>query len=112
MVYAMVVSFRVKEGRMDDALEVMAPVLRRAHDEDGCLSFEVAVTPETNTMFIYEAYVSKAYHDDVHESYPEVVGALALLPELVDGPMDIAAGDLLFSRASGDRPLVLLPGGA
>ncbi|WP_375399459.1 putative quinol monooxygenase [uncultured Amnibacterium sp.] len=103
--YAMRVSMDIKPGRMTEAVRLMGSIMERVRNEDGCLAFDVGTSTESNTMFIYESFVNKAYHDDVHESYPEVIELLGSINDFVEGPMSIETMQLRYSRDSGAKLL-------
>ncbi len=97
MPYGMVVHMQVKPERRQEFDRILERVKLRAADEDGCLAFNVHNSSEDpDCVWIYEAYVSKAYHDDEHEALPEVRDALARLPDLVSAPWEIYQGASLF----------------
>ena len=97
MTYGMVVRMQVKPERRAEFDRIVERVKLRAAREDGCLAFNVHDSSEDRCrVWIYEAYTSKAYHDDEHEALPEVRDALATIPDLVSAPWEIYQGESLF----------------
>jgi quinol monooxygenase YgiN len=97
--FGMIVTLSVRPGRMDQVLEILGSLMPRVRDEEGCLAFSVLTSPATpDTVWLYESYSSESYHDDVHESFPEVKNVLARLPEHLTAPWVVHQGELALSR--------------
>lgn len=100
MAYGLSVVLHLKPGHADALLELLGPALERVRAEDGCLAFSVhRAAREPDTIWIYEAYVSEAYHDDIHESYPEIRRVLGAVPDhLSAGGMSLMSGEIVLVR--------------
>jgi quinol monooxygenase YgiN len=61
---AVMARFRAKEGRMDELLEALRPLLDQADDEPGTLVYAMnRSTKEPDVLFFYEVYADRdAFH--------------------------------------------------
>ena len=89
MTFALSLSMSIKPDQMEDVLELLGTVMNRVQQEEGCLAFEICVSDIPNTLFIYEAYISEQYHDEVHEAYPEVRNVLAKIGAYATQPWEL-----------------------
>ena len=82
----MVVSFTVKAGHEQVVRELFEVAMPRIRAETGCLEFRLFTELDSNVAWIYERWITKRYHDEVHESYSEIQTLLHALPPHLDGP--------------------------
>ena len=82
--FSMLVRLPVHPEHMDDVIGLVSSMMPRVREQEACRAFDVYVSGEPNTLWIYEAYDSEADHD-VHESYPEVKHVLTRLPRYLAG---------------------------
>ncbi len=87
--FSLLVELPVAPGRMEQVRELMSTLLPRARGEEGCLVFDIYFAADNDAAWIREEFVSEQYHDDVHESFPEVKNVLARLPEYLSGPWTV-----------------------
>ena len=98
MNFAMVVVLPTLPGRAQDVVDLVGTELERVRSEDGAVAFSVHLGHEPDQVWLYEAWVSQSYHDDVHESYPEVQNVLARIPQLLRGEPTFLRGDIALGR--------------
>ena len=84
--FEMLVRLTAKPERAAPVFEMISRVAEQSRQEDGCLAFSVYGTDVIGEIWIYEQYVTRAYHDEIHEAYPEVQALLAHLPAELTGP--------------------------
>jgi quinol monooxygenase YgiN len=99
MTFAMTIILHVKPEAADRVLALLTASVESSRSEDGCLAFDVNRSPsDPNTIWLYEAYVSEQYHDEIHEKLPVTQQALAAIPQLLVQPPVITRGTSLFGR--------------
>ena len=81
-----VATFKVQEGRVDEAIAGLTPVIEQTHDEPGCLSY--ALHRDVNdplTLVLVERWTSQvALESHFQQPYMEGLGQLAA--ELLSEP--------------------------
>ena len=74
-----VATFKVQEGRVDEAIEALTPVIEQTHDEPGCLSY--ALHRDVNDplrLVLVERWTSQvALERHFQQPYLEGLGQLA-----------------------------------
>jgi quinol monooxygenase YgiN len=83
--YAMLVSFMVLQGHLATVVDLFEAAMPRIRSEEGCLAFRLFADHDSDVAWVYERYVTKTYHDEIHEAYPEIQALLAELPPHLDG---------------------------
>ena len=98
MAFAMVVVLSTRPGRAQDVVDLIESEMTRVRSEDGNVAFNAHLGDEPDQVWLYEAWVDKAYHDDVHEAYPEVKNVLARIPDLLRAEPTFLRGDIVLQR--------------
>lgn len=99
MSYGLCVALPLRPGGASAVLELLTAAMPAIRREDGCLAFTVQQSDDDpDLIWIFEAYTSKQYHDDVHESIPEVKRVLAEVGQYLAGQPVMFAGATLFQR--------------
>ena len=74
-----VATFKVQEGRVDEAIEALTPVIEQTHDEPGCLSYALHRDVNDPLRLVpaepWTAQVAPERH--FQQPYPEGPGQLA-----------------------------------
>ena len=74
-----VATFKVQEGRVDEAITALTPVIEQTHDEAGCLAY--ALHRDVNdplTLVLVERWTSQvALESHFQQPYMESLGQLA-----------------------------------
>jgi quinol monooxygenase YgiN len=80
---AVMARFRAKEGRMDELMEALRPLLDQADEEPGTLVYTVnRSTKEPDLLFFYELYADRdAFH--THARSETMAASGPVLEELV-----------------------------
>jgi quinol monooxygenase YgiN len=102
MEIVVVATFRVKEGREEDARRHFAAVIPPTHEEEGCLryAFHQAIE-DRRTFMMIERWTSKRALD-AHLATPHVKRLFTALSDVVEAPAQIAILEPL-SDTSGEK---------
>jgi autoinducer 2-degrading protein len=94
---AVMARFRAKEGRMEELLEALRPLLDQADDEPGTLVYAMnRSTKEPDVLFFYELYSDRdAFH--AHARTETMAAAGPVLEELV-AESEMVVGDPVRTR--------------
>ena len=87
--YAVVATFKVKEGEVNKFIEEMKINEAASRLEPGIIDYRSYQDPENPNLFVnFEAYINKQAFDD-HVATPHVQRLLPILDEILTDPIDI-----------------------
>ncbi len=80
------VVFKIKDGRVDDAIAALTETIVPTHDEAGCLNYALHQdNADKNTLVLVERWTSQvALESHMQQPYVAALGAKAA--DLLDGP--------------------------
>jgi quinol monooxygenase YgiN len=86
----MIVRLQVNPSRTTVVLDRLRAEVEQTRLEDGTLEFVVFTSETPGEIWLKEAFVSKEYHDNVHESAPILKELIEWLPGEVVEPWTVA----------------------
>ena len=96
--FSLAIRLELRDGSMGAVLELFEAMLPSLRAEEGCLAFVGhLVAGDPHTLWLYESYVSRAYHRDVHSSRPDVRRLLDALTPHLASQWEAWSGDAAFS---------------
>lgn len=98
MTYAMMVLLPTKPGMVQAVLDLLGPLIDRVRREEGCLAFTAHVGDKPDCIWLYEAWITQKYHDEIHEAYPEVIRVLTDIPALLSSAPTFHHGSIALTR--------------